>query len=63
VFVFQDTNEAEAENTDKEGDFNLKVSREPNAPRSPRCILIFRILPLEDFVAALAGGVEMEGWD
>lgn len=25
--VFQDTNEAEAENTDKEGDFNLKVSR------------------------------------
>lgn len=25
--MFQDTNEAEAENTDKESDFNLKVSR------------------------------------
>lgn len=24
--MFQDTNEAEADNTDKEGDFNLKVS-------------------------------------
>jgi len=34
VFVFQDTNEAEAENTDKESDFNLKVSREPNVPKS-----------------------------
>lgn len=26
AYMFQDTNEAEADNTDKEGDFNLKVS-------------------------------------
>lgn len=40
IFAYvQDANEAEAENTDKEGDFNLKVSDEQKI-RSPRYILI-----------------------
>lgn len=40
--MFQDTNEAEADNTDKEGDFNLKVSIErERACTLPRYIFTF----------------------
>lgn len=39
--MFQDTNEAEAENTDKESDFNLKVSKQFNVFDIPSSLVSF----------------------